>query len=314
MKTLAPALLLVLAACGSDATMNGAVALTQRTPVLGTFTSDPASFETHSFWFDTGREVVVFDAQFTPKVAEELIAEIHARTASPIRWVVVSHPNPDKFNGASAFQAIGAKVVASESTTQAIPAVHAYKKAYFVEVAKAFTAETYPAEARIDVTFRGDWDLPLEGGAKVKLHELANRGVSSTQTVASIPQLDALIVGDLVHHEAHAWLEGGLVDGKPSPDLEAWKRALDELLVYPGTTVHGGRGTAAKVDVAVADEKAYLDRMNDIVGAYAKEYGADAGAHYPELARRARAAFPTYAAPYLIEYGAYGLVLKLQGR
>src|SRR4051794_22667771 len=75
---------------------------------LGTFTSDAAGFDTHSFWLDTGREVVVFDAQFTEALANNLIAEIRQRTNSPIRFVVVTHPNPDKFNGAAAFQAIGA--------------------------------------------------------------------------------------------------------------------------------------------------------------------------------------------------------------
>ena len=75
------------------------------TTSLFTFTSDAAGFDTHSFWLDTGREVVVFDAQFTAARAEKLIAEIRSKTSHPIRFVVVTHPNPDKFNGAAAFQA-----------------------------------------------------------------------------------------------------------------------------------------------------------------------------------------------------------------
>src|SRR5678816_4049427 len=52
---------------------------------LGTFTSDAAGFDTHSFYYDTGKEVVVFDAQFTPDLARQLIAQIHGETTSPIR-------------------------------------------------------------------------------------------------------------------------------------------------------------------------------------------------------------------------------------
>lgn len=313
MKKLLLASFLLLAACAADPGLaTSDVVAAHETHPIHVFTSDASAFDTHSFWLDTGREVVVFDAQFTPKVAGDLVADIRRQTSSPIRWVVVTHPNPDKFNGAPVFQALGAKVVASESTARAIPGVHAYKKAYFVDVAKSFTAETYPAEAHVDVTFRGDYQLPLEGGASVKLHELANAGVSSTQTIAVLP--DALVVGDLVHHEAHAWLEGGIVDGKPAPDLESWKRALDELTAYRGFTVYGGRGAAAKVEVAVPSQKAYLDRMLAVTFDFVREYGPTANEHAAELAKRAQTAFPSYALRYLIEYGAYGLVAKLQSK
>lgn len=283
---------------------------------LETFTSDAAGFDTHSFWLDTGHEVVVFDAQFTPGAAQLLIADITKKTRSPIRYVVVTHPNPDKFNGAPAFQAIGAKVVASEHTARAIPGVHAYKKGYFVNVAKSFTEATYPAQATVDLTFSGDLALPLEGSVKVQLHELAHRGVSSTQTVAYIPQANALVVGDLVHVKAHAWLEGGIVNGKPAPDLDAWKLALGELRTYRGATVYGGRGATASVEAAVSGEQAYLDRMRALVRSYVKELGPKkselsgpgAGAHYAAIAKLAEKELPDHAFPYLVEYGAYGLI------
>jgi glyoxylase-like metal-dependent hydrolase (beta-lactamase superfamily II) len=295
-----------LAACGD----------TSPAHALETFTSDTAGFDTHSYWLDTGREVVVFDAQFTPDRAQALIAEIQAQTTSPIKFLVVTHPNPDKFNGAPAFQAIGARVVASEATAAAIASVHAYKKYYFVNVAKAFTEATYPAQATIDLTFSGDLDLALEGTTQVTLHELAHRGVSSTQTIASIPSIDAVVVGDLVHHRAHAWLEGGLIAGKPTPDLASWKLALDELRAYPGAMVYGGRGEPAPVGDAVDQQQAYLDGMDALVTRYIAELGAaraeldgpKATEHYARIAALAASAFPDHAFPYLIEYGVYGLV------
>jgi hypothetical protein len=33
---------------------------------------------------------------------------------------VITHPNPDKFNGAPAFQAAGATMIASEATVEAL--------------------------------------------------------------------------------------------------------------------------------------------------------------------------------------------------
>lgn len=283
------------------------------------YTSDSSAFDTHSYFHDTGAEVVVFDAQFTEAEAKKVLAAIRARTDHPIRYVVVTHPNPDKFNGAAVFQREGAKVVASEATAAAIPAVHAYKKHFWVNMAKAFTEETYPAQAKVDITFRGTYSLPLEGGAKVELTELKHPGVAATQTVAYVPERQALIVGDLVHHGAHAWLEGSLREGKPAPDVEAWKAALDELAAWPKATVYGGRGEGAPVEQAIASQKRYLDGMVAVVSAYAAELGGRkaelcgdaAGAHYGELAKRAAATFPEYRLPYMVQYGVYGLVNQL---
>lgn len=286
---------------------------------IGEFTSGAEGFDTHSFYYDTGSEVVVFDAQFTPELGREVVRAIQAETSSPIRYVVISHPNPDKFNGVEAFREVGAEVVASEATAAAIPGVHAYKKGYFVNVAQSFTEETYPAEATVDITFSGRFALPLEGGAVVELVELQNAGVSTTQTVARVPAADALVVGDLVHHKAHAWLEGGIAGGAPRPDLGSWHAALDELLAFPEGTVLGGRGERAPVEDAVAAQQAYLTGMEALVGDYIDGLGerrqelftAEAGGHYKQIADLAAAAYPDHALPYLIEYGVYGLVNQM---
>jgi glyoxylase-like metal-dependent hydrolase (beta-lactamase superfamily II) len=281
------------------------------------FTSDDKGFDTHSFYYDTGHEVVVFDAQFTEGYAEDLLADIKKHTASEIRYVVVTHPNPDKFNGVGPFQRAGAKVVSSFATALAIPGVHAYKKAYFIG-AGAFTEETYPPEAKVDITFADDFSLPLSGGARVELSRLSHAGVASTQTVAYIPAIEALIVGDLVHNKAHAWLEGGIVDGKPAPDLASWQSALDELNAYPEATVYGGRGQAAKVKDAIAEEQAYLAKMEQIVTEYVATVkdkselsGPKAAEHHQKIADLATAAYPDYTLSYMITYGVYGLVSQI---
>ena len=307
---------LSMPACGGTSASFADAADVVAAPALHTFTSDPSGFDTHSFWLDTGREVVVFDAQFTPALAEQLLASIRAATTSPVRFVVVTHPNPDKLNGAAVFQALGAKVVASRATAAAIPDMHAYKRAYFTQVAKSFTDSSYPAEAHVDLTFEGNFLLPTERG-HIELHELRHAGVSSTQTVAWLPAQRALVVGDLVHHGAHAWLEGGIVRGVPAPDLVSWQAALEELRAYPGATVYGGRGEAAPVEAAVDSMSRYLTTADRVVGEYVRDLprageilrGPSAGPHWAALRTRMEAAYPEYELSYLVEYGVYGLAL-----
>ena len=298
----------------------------EATPVTGseggtlyTYDSGEAGFFTKTYFYDTGSEVVAFDAQFTPELAEQAIAFLREQTDNPITYLVITHPNPDKFNGAPAFQDEGAKVIASAATEAAIPGVHAYKKAGFVGMGM-FTEETYPQQAEVDETFTGTQTLELGDGKTVELSELSEPGVSSTQTVAFIPELNALIVGDLVHHKLHAWLEGGIVNGHATPTIDSWIADLQELETTfagdPEPIVYGGRGESAPLSVAVADQIAYLEKADQIVTDYVaglgdkkSELSSDqAGEHYAAIQAELEQAFPDYAFPDMISFSVYGLV------
>ena len=284
------------------------------------FESDASGFNTKTVFYDNGAEVVAFDAQFTPALAAQAIAFLRQKTASPITYLVITHPNPDKFNGLGVFKQVGAKVIASEATTLAMPEVHAYKKAYFVN-AKMFTDATYPKLGTVDRTFKGKLDLRLGDGEQVQLSELSGPGVSSTQTVAFIPRVNTLVVGDLVHHKAHAWLEGGIVGGKPTPTIASWIKDLQELSGRFGgfnPTVYGGRGEAAPLSVVLPSQIAYLKAADQIVGDYVAHLGASkvelsgdkAGLHWAALQKTFEHAYPDYALGYMIQYGVYGLALS----
>ncbi len=271
-----------------------------------TYESDATGFNTKNFFYDNGKEVIVFDAQFTQLEARKSIDFIRTQTKNPITYVVVTHPNPDKFNGVSEFQKLGAKVVASQKTALSIPGVHSYKKYYFVTMAKMFTEESYPKEARVDITFAQNFDLRLGDGEVIRLQELKSPGVSSTQTIAIIPQLNALMVGDLVHHRAHAWLEGGIVDGKASPSIKGWIEDLEEVssIANPGTMIYGGRGDVVTAEEAIPAQIKYLKKAAEVVTRFAKKSGDQTAAIQAELEK----SFPEYGLSYMIQYGVYGLV------
>jgi glyoxylase-like metal-dependent hydrolase (beta-lactamase superfamily II) len=284
---------------------------------LGVYESGKDGFDTRTYWYDDGEEVTVFDTQFVPSLTEAMVERIETATSNPITRVIVTHPNPDKFNGLSVLHDLGASSIASKATAEAMPRVNDYKRHYFINVAEAFTEKSYPKFEPVQKTFSGRTTIELASGETLTLFELDNPGVASTQTVARIDATGDLIVGDLVHHGAHAWLEGGIVDGRAKPDIDGWLAALDELKNIEGTTVHGGRGCAAPLAEAVKEQKAYLRRMDQLVSDYVDGLGearseltdpATAQAHYAEIQERAIAAFPAYDLPYLIGEGVYGLV------
>lgn len=282
------------------------------------FKSGAEGFDTRTFFYEGEQEVIAFDSQFTPALAQQSIDHLRKYTDKPITWLVVTHPNPDKFNGAPVFQAQGARVISSKSTADAMPGVHAYKEYFFVEMAKMFKKGDYPKLATIDQTFKGETDLVLRGGERLHLRELSQPGISSTQIVAYIESIKALMVGDLVHHKAHAWLEGGILNGKATPTIAGWITDLQEIQAnYPQETqIFGGRGVTADIQTAIPAQIDYLKKAQALVrkdlkalGARASEFnGANSAALYQDLAAKFQIAFPEYDLSYLIEYGAYGLV------
>jgi glyoxylase-like metal-dependent hydrolase (beta-lactamase superfamily II) len=173
-------------------------------------------------------------------------------------------------------------------------------------MAKMFTEQSYPQEARVDITFNQKYDLRLGNGEVIKLQELSSPGVSTNQTVAIIPQANAVIVGDLVHHKVHAWLEGGIVDGKATPTINGWILDLKELasIVKKGTMIYGGRGEVVAVEKAVPAQINYLKKANEVVTLFAKKLGDQTVAIQAELEKN----FPGYGLSYMIQYGVHGLV------
>lgn len=285
------------------------------------FESDAGGFNTKTIFYDNGTEVIAFDAQFTPGLAEQAIAFLRTKSANPITYLVITHPNPDKFNGLGAFKYEGAKIIASKATATAMPGVHAYKKNFFVNIANMFTNENYPALGTVDITFDDKHDLQLDNGERLNLSELSGPGVSSTQTVAYIRSVNALVVGDLIHHNAHAWLEGGVVDGKPMPTISSWIKNVEELSTKFGEQnpkVYGGRGDAVRLSEAGPAQAAYLRKADQIVSDYAASLGerraeltgAESQAHYANIQKAFEQAFPSYTLPYMIQFGVYGLALS----
>lgn len=284
---------------------------------LHIFTSDATGFNTHSAWYDDGQEVTVVDAQFLPAISEKLIADIHRQTKSPITRLIITHPNPDKFNGISVFHREGIESIASVKTAAAIPGVDAYKRHFWVNIAKAFTDESYPKVEPVKSTFSGKRTIRLKSGETLTLFELNGAGISSNQTVVRVDNTGDLIVGDLIHSRNHAWLEGGIVEGKPVPTLSGWKADLEQLLTLGTGKVIGGRGDIITVKDAVARQITYLDKADAIVGAYVENLAdrkkeladpARQGAHYAAIQTEFEKAFPDYAMPELIGYSVYGLV------
>lgn len=283
------------------------------------FESDGNGFNTKTVFYDDGKEVIAFDAQFTEELAQQAIDFLRTKTQNPIKYLVVTHPNPDKFNGIPAFKKIGATVIMSKLSANNLETVHNYKKYYFVKIAKMFTDETYPQLPKADITFDENYEIKLANGGKVTLTELKLSGISTNQTIANIETAKAIVVGDLIHHNAHAWLEGGIIGGNAVYNGNNWINVLKTLQTKYASDaiVYGGRGEAVKLSISIPQQISYLQKAEQITKEYVNSLTgttlADkkAKVDYAQLQKLFEKAYPTYTLGYMISYGAYGLVASL---
>lgn len=216
---------------------------------VGVFTSVPWTFDTNLYWIEGPEGVVVIDTLFLPREAERAIAHIEQVTQKPVVAAVVLHPNPDKFNGADAFRAHGARVVTSSQVLAHIPRVAEKRRKAFLQR----YAPHYPAADPIIASF-GDATTTLRaGGLEIDLHVLA-QGCSDAHVVASWN--GHVFVGDLVASGTHAWLELGYV--------REWLERLDDIERLAPRRVHPGRGPSGGVELVHAQRR-YLERVLTLV-------------------------------------------------
>jgi glyoxylase-like metal-dependent hydrolase (beta-lactamase superfamily II) len=303
-------LIAVSTACANTFPMNSDLAGSPtKSATVYIFESDASGFNTKTVFYDTGYEVIAFDTQFTEELAKQSIDFIRSKTKNPLTYAVLTHPNPDKFNGLKTYQAVGAKVVASSSTKAAMPGVHKYKKNFFVSVAAMFEESAYPVLGVPDQTFDKRLTLKLKGNKSVELYEFNRPGVSTNQTIAYLKDVNQLVVGDLIHHKAHAWLEGGIVAGSPRPKVSEWISLLEDMQKMfnaRNPLVQGGRGESATLTEAVPQQVSYLKAVDQIVEAYVSE--VDSTDFAKDLEVLISREYPSYKLPYMIQYGIYGLV------
>jgi hypothetical protein len=218
-------------------------------PNIFGFDPGPEYFHTKSFFYDNGEEVIAFEAQASPELAKKSIAFLRSKTKNPITWVVLLQPGPYETNGVSAFHAIGAKVIASKKTVDAL----------------TLQSDNVKIDSVFDLAHR----LELKNGQVIILKDLLKSGSSSNHTVAYIAEEEAVFLSGLVHYQSHAWLQGHLINGRNIPTFQSWIDDLNELNKMlkrdPEITVYGSRGKLVNLPTVVYEQTRYLKAAYPII-------------------------------------------------
>ncbi|MCY1078924.1 MBL fold metallo-hydrolase [Archangium lansingense] len=250
-------LLVFLSGCATTPTASpgrrydGTVHRLKEDSLVGVYTSKPRGFSTHSYWIEGPEGLVVIDTQFLPSAAHEVLELAERETGKKVVLAVVLHPNPDKFNGTSVFQARGIRVVTAQQVLERIPAVFELRTRWFKD---RYAPDWPEAEPRPEA-FGAETTVLEAAGLKLKAHVMGP-GCSDAQVV--VEWEGHLFTGDLVANGTHAWLELGL--------QHEWLQRLDELARLNPRHVHPGRGPSAGPEL-LSQQRAYLEKVIELVRA-----------------------------------------------
>ncbi len=175
-------------------------------------------------------EVLVFDAQATPVMAQRIVKRIRRVTKKPIKYVVLSHYHAVRALGATGFGA--QDVITSEATRELIEERGAQDfKSEADRFPRLFDAiETVPGLTRPTITFDREMTLWL-GKREVRIIH-PGRGHTKGDTIIWLPKEKILFAGDLV--EAHAALYCGDAHLGDWPTTLKYLRALKPRKLIPG--------------------------------------------------------------------------------
>ncbi|WP_296131054.1 MBL fold metallo-hydrolase [Pseudomonas sp. Ga0074129] len=234
---------------------------------------DKAVFAVTSTLISGERDVILVDAQFSTREAQELVERIQA-SGKNLTTIFISHGDPDFYFGldtlTSAFPK--AKVLATAETIAYIEKSRAPKLAYWGPILK----DTAPARTVVPHALQGD-HLMLEG------QRLELVGHDPKHTSLWIPSIKAVVGGVLTYANIHPWI----ADAQTPQARQTWLKSLDELeALQPKTLVPGHFMGQAKLNLD--DLRFTRNYLNDLEAALPKAKNSQAlievmTAKYPDL-------------------------------
>jgi glyoxylase-like metal-dependent hydrolase (beta-lactamase superfamily II) len=218
---------------------------------VGRYVSDEKGFAVNSWLVPTASGLVVIDTQFTVSEAENLSRAI-AKTARPLRAVIITHPHPDHFNGiCRLLQIARVPVYATRATIDGIHATADAKRAQW----KPTYGADYPDQTCEPDSIVADNAAVRIDGTGFQIRDFGP-GEASEESIIVVPSLKAVFVGDLIYQNMHPWLAEGR--------SELWLKQLDRLAgsIPPDFTIYPGHGAVAGTVVIGAQRKYIVNFRN----------------------------------------------------
>ena len=198
------------------------------------------------------RATAVVDAMMTPAQTAPVRAEAERLAAGrPVRWVLLTHADPDHVLGRSTFE--GAAVVGSERSAAVLRDADV-RESYAGIAARLGGDPDHFAMPAVDVAFREVLTVDL-GGVTLEATSVAP-GHSASDTLWWCPEERVAWSGDQLFHGAFPLVR---------THLDGWFAGLERLAAYRPAVIVPGHGPVATPAV-LDDQRRLLEALADEVG------------------------------------------------
>lgn len=233
--------------------------------------------------------VAVIETGYSEPMAREMLAHISKITKAPVKYVINTNSEPDRFLGNEYFRRQGATIITSTAESKRM----AEMAGEFVQASESALALNAG-----DIAMPPAPDRVLESGAELDLGgvtlQLRQFGTAHTPgpLVVSLPKDRVVYAGDILYGERlPALVEGG--------NMKAWIEVFDQLSVFGPVKFVPGHGKPASLAAFDFSTRAYLSLLRKHMRR-AVQQGMDQQdairtldqsaykhlAHYHDLARR----------------------------
>ena len=192
--------------------------------------------------------VAVIETGYHEPMAREMLAQISKITKAPVKYVINTNSQPDRFLGNEHFRRQGATVIASAAEAKRMAAMGG-QFAQSSELALGLQPGGIVISSAPDRILEGDAELDL-GDLKIQLRQF---GVAHTPgpLVVYIPKDKVVYGGDILYSgRLPAIVDGG--------NVRSWIEVFDKLRGFGDVTFVPGHGKPAKLSAFEFPTRAYL--------------------------------------------------------
>lgn len=272
-------------------------------PKVHIHTSAPDAFFVNSFIIEGERSLILVDTQFVLSEAGAVADKI-AALQKPLAAILITHPHPDHYNGiASILERFpGTRTHATAGTIEGIRETAEPKRAYWTPIVGANYSQKFVIP---EVTVRDGEHLSIDG-IEIIIDDFGPTECSDNTAIV-LPQIDSVIISDLVYNRVHPWLAEGRSD--------LWLAALDEAkhryeaakTLYPG---HGSAGSTSIID----EQTAYIIAVRDMVASSLEQDPELSDATKAAIQQRVRATYKNYPLETIIDMNTASLASEARSQ
>ena len=277
--------------------------MTDTFPKVHIHTSSRDAFFVNSFIVEGVRSLVLVDTQFVLSEAI-LLADRIAELRKPLAAILITHPHPDHYNGLASILEIraGTQVYATTGTIDGIRETAEPKRAYWTPIIGA----NYPQRFAIPgITVRDGERLTIDGIELVV--DDFGPGECSDNTAIELPQIDAVIISDLVYNRVRPWL----AEGRSDPWLKALAKASRSFA--SAKVLYAGHGPAGSPSI-ISEQAAYINAVREMVARATKKDSELSDASRVAIQQRVRATYKDWPLEMIIDMNMTGLAGEIRSQ